>query len=190
MQITQGKFTMNANRRKQNPTNEESKLALQAQSPVDENRHETGMIASFKQLAKTATNARMLFGGNGQWIKADELFRDDFQDGRVSRPFVITKACKYTSKTLGDRFGMEIITANKRCYNVGMPFNENDSKRVALLDHFSEKTAAMLGPVALQKLDLGKGNPYYDIIPYELSGTNAPVEIPFQDINFDSEIPF
>lgn len=184
---TKGKYTM---KRKENPTTEESRLALKAQSPVDESRHESMQVTSFKQLAKAATSARAVFGGNGQWIKADDLFKDDYKDGLESPAFVITKAFRYVSKTLGDRFGIEIVMSNKRVYNVGFPFNDADSKRVAIVDMFAGKTGVMLGPVCLTKLDLGRGNPYYDIIAFDAGHGDAPVEIPFQEIEFDSDIPF
>lgn len=178
-------------KRKENPTIEESRLALKAQSPIDESRHESLQVTSFKQLAKSATSARKLFGGNGQWIKADELFNDDYRDGLESPAFVITKAFRYVSKTLGDRFGLEIVMSNKRCYNVGFPFNDADSKRVSLVDAFAGASGEMLiGPVCLRKLDLGRGNPYYDIVPFDSSNADAPIEVPFQEIEFDSEIPF
>lgn len=172
-------------------TVEESKLAIAAQSPVDENKQSLAGLTSFKQLAKASTSGRVLFGGNGQWIKADDLFSYDYKDGLESPPFVVTKAFRYVSKgTNRERFGVEIVMANKRCYNVGMPFNENDSKRVAILDFFANKTGSLIGPLCLVKLDLGKGNPYYDFVPYESGATESSPEIPFSDVDFDSEIPF
>lgn len=177
-------------RRKENPTPQESQLALKAQSPIDESRHESLQVTSFKQLAKAATSARAVFGGNGQWIKADDLFKDDYRDGLESPAFVITKAFQYESKKLGSRFGIEIIMSNKHVYNIGFPFRDTDSKRVALLDAFHGKTGVMLGPVRLVKLDLGQPNPYYDIQPADATGEIAPVEIPFEEIEFDKDIPF
>jgi hypothetical protein len=178
------------NNRKQNPTAEESALALQAQSPIDESRHESKSIASFKQLAKVATSIRSVVGGNGQWIKADDLFRDDYRDGLESPAFVISKAFQYESKKLGSRFGLEIIMSNKQVYNVGFPFRDTDSKRVAILDAFHGKSGVLLGPVRLIKLDLGQPNPYYDIQAAEATGEIAPIEIPFEEIEFDKDIPF
>lgn len=167
-------------------TKEESKLAMQAQAPMDENRNETKMVTSFKQLAKVATKPRDMFGGNAQWIKPDELFSEDYRDGLQSPAFFISKAFKYTSKTLGDRVGLEIITSNNRCYNVGLPFNENDIKRMGILDHFAADKTVIIGPVCFQKLDLGKGNDYYDVVPYENGvNQNAPVEIPFVETDFE-----
>jgi len=167
-------------------TREESKLALQAQSPIDENRQESKTIVSFKQLAKIATKPRDMFGGNAQWIKADDMFQPEYRDGLQSPPFVITKAFKYVSKTLGDRIGLEVVLSNKRCYNIGFPYNENDTKRMSILDHFAVDKTALIGPVCLQKLDLGKGNAYYDVVPYESDvAQTAPVEIPFEEIDFE-----
>ena len=177
-------------KRKENPTTEESKLALKAQSPMDESRHESLQVTSFKQLAKAATSARTIFGGNGQWIKAEDLFKDDYRDGLESPAFVITKAFQYESKKLGSRLGIEIVMSNKHCYNIGFPFKESDSKRVALLDAFHGKSGVMLGPVRLVRLDLGQPNPYYDIQPADATGEIAPVEIPFEEIEFDKDIPF
>ena len=182
-----GNYTM---KRKENPTAEESKLALKAQSPIDESRHESLQVTSFKQLAKTATSARTIFGGNGQWIKAEDLFRDDYRNGLESPAFVITKAFQYESKKLGSRLGIEIVMSNKHCYNIGFPFKDSDSKRVALLDAFHGKSGVMLGPVRLVRLDLGQPNPYYDIQPADATGEIAPVEIPFEEIEFDKDIPF
>lgn len=176
--------------RKQNPTSEESQLALQSQAPLDESKHEAKMVASFKQLAKVATSARQVFGGNGQWVKSEDLFRDDYRDGLESPPFVITNAFRYTSKALGDRMGIEIIMSNKRCYHIGFPLNESDSKRAAVLDHFVDSKGQLLGPVCLHKLDLGKGSAYYDIVPYDGTAADAPIEIPFEEFEFDNDIPF
>lgn len=172
--------------RKQNPTAEESKLAIEAQAPAPIQR-----LDSFKQLAKVSRSARMAFGGNAQWLKADMLFNPDYRDGLESPPFIITRAFKYVSKTLGDRFGIEIALSNGRFYNVGFPFNEGDSKRVQLLDMFAERNAQPFGPVVLRQLDLGKGNAYYDIVPFDQESlANADIEIPFAEMPVDPEIPF
>ena len=179
-------------KRKENPTTEESKLALKAQSPMDESRHESLQATSFKQLAKAATSARTIFGGNGQWIKAEDLFKDDYRNGLESPVFFITKAFQYESKKLGSRLGIEIVMSNKQVYNIGFPFKETDSKRVALLDLFHGKSGIMLGPVRLVRLDLGQANPYYDIQPGDSIaeiGQN-PFEISFEEIEFDKDIPF
>ena len=181
--------------RKQNPTAEESKAAIEAQMPLrydaSQSPASVQRVNSFKQLAKVSRPARMAFGGNSQWLRADMLFNPDYRDGLESPPFIITRAFKYNSKILGERFGIEIALSNGRFYNVGFPFNEGDSKRVQILDMFAERNASPFGPVVLHKLDLGKGNDYYDIVPFDQESlANADVEIPFAEMSVDPDIPF
>jgi len=174
-------------------TKEESKLAMEAQRPLDENQHETKAIArvsTFKQLATVSRSARQMFGGNAQWKQAKALFDPRYRDGLESPPFFITRAFKYKSKEIaGDRIGLEMCFSNGQFCTVGLGLNENDSKRMDLLASFPEGKGEPIGPFCMTMLPTDKGNDYYDIVPYvQANVTNAETEIPF--VEFDEEIPF
>lgn len=189
------------NNRKQNPTREESKSALEIQAPLTqsgEDKPATAIqrISTFKQLAKVSRSSRLAFGSAMNWIKPDMLFNDSYREGFETPPFFITKAFKYASKEIkGDRLGIEIVLSNGRSYNVGFGLNEGDTKRNGILSMFTDeegkprRDAEPVGPFCITKLPTTKGNDYYDLVPYQQAPANAPdVEIPFVEI--DEELPF
>ncbi|HEY7161650.1 MAG TPA: hypothetical protein VH815_10345 [Acidobacteriota bacterium] len=169
--------------RKQNPTKEESRAALESQAPLQR-------ISTFKQLAKVSRSARIAFGNAATWVKPEMLFRADYRDGLESPPFFVTKAFRYTRKaTDTPGLGLEIVFADGKPYNVGLNLNDSDSKRNNILDAFSQPNVEPIGPFVMIQLDLGKGNPYYDLQPYEQEKSSSPdVTIPF--IEIDEDIPF
>lgn len=174
-------------------TRGESKLAMEAQRPIDENQHETKAIArvsTFKQLATVSRSARQMFGGNAQWKQAKSLFDTRYRDGLESPPFFITRAFKYKSKEIaGERIGIEMCFSNGQYCTVGLGLNENDSKRVEILNSFPGGKGEPIGPFCMTMLPTGKGNDYFDIVPYVQGNVaNAEAEIPF--VEFDEEIPF
>jgi hypothetical protein len=174
-------------------TKEESKAAMNVQRPLDEGDHETKAIArisTFKQLAKVSRSARQMFGGNAQWKQAKMLFDSRYRDGLESPPFFITRAFKYQSKEIaGNRLGVEMCFSNGQFCTVGFGLNENDSKRMAILDSFPEGKGDPIGPFCIVGLPTDKGNDYYDIIPYVKENVpNSEMEIPF--VEFDEDIPF
>jgi len=180
-------------KRKENPTPQESQLALKAQSPMDESRHDTAIakVSTFKQLAKVSRSARQLFGGNAQWKQAKSLFNPRYRDGLESPPFFITRAFRYKSKELeGPRIGVEMCFSNGQFCTVGFGYNENDSKRRAILESFGEgRSNEPIGPFCMVMLPTGKGNDYYDLVPYVQGNVvNAEMEIPF--VEFQDELPF
>ena len=182
-------------KRKENPTIEESKLAMEMQSPViraiDESQNETKAIAcvsTFKQLAKVSRSARQMFGGNAQWKQAKSLFDPAYRDGLESPPFFITRAFKYKSKEIaGDRIGIEMCFSNGQFCTVGLGFNEKDSVRSEILNSFPGGKGEPIGPFAMQMLPTDKGNDYFNIVPY-VQSASAEMEIPFLEI--DEEMPF
>lgn len=181
------------NNRKQNPTTEESKAAMDLQRPIQsEDTPATAIqrVSTFKQLAKVSRSSRLMFGNNGQWIQTKNLFRDDYRNGLESPPFFITKAFRYKSKEItGPRMGIEIMMSNGRSYIVGLGVNENDTKRNGILVAFESPNAEPIGPFVFVPLGVGKGNDYYDLQPFEQAAIqNADVEIPFVEI--DEELPF
>jgi hypothetical protein len=177
--------------RKEYPTKEEVKAATQVQAPED---GRVPAVSTFKQLAKFAQSAKLVFGNAQQFVKPEELFNDSYRDGLESPPFFITNAFRFQSKNnFGERFGFEIVLSNGRMYLVALPFNEGDLKRTKLLEHFQVQGAQPIGAFCLTKLDLGRGNPYYDIVPYDsntVQQAHAHIEIPFVEIQQDNEIPF
>lgn len=178
--------------RKNTITPEESKAAIELQRPIQSEDQSTAIqrISTFRQLAKVSRSARLAFGSASQFVKPESLFNSGYREGLESPPFFITKAFKFESKNgFGTRLGIEIVLSNGRSYNVAFGLNEGDTKRNTILNSFAQPNAEPIGPFMLVQLDLGKGNPYYDIRPYEsqtISG--AEVEIPFVEI--DEEIPF
>ena len=197
-------------KRKENPTIEESKLAMEMQSPfkpeisgvkdweksaairpIDETQHETkaiSRVSTFMQLAKVSRSARQMFGGNAQWKQAKSLFNPAYRDGLESPPFFITRAFKYKSKEIaGDRIGIEMCFSNGQFCTVGLGFNEKDSVRREILNSFPDGKGEPIGPFAMQMLPTDKGNDYFNIVPYVQAATSE-MEIPF--VEFDEEIPF
>jgi len=186
------------NVKKANPTKEESKLAVKAQSPIDETIHETkpktdstavARVSTFRELAKVSRDARIAFGGTSQWVKPENLFSSDYEDGQISPPFFVTKAFRYESKGgFGSRIGIEIVLSNRAMYLVGFPLNEGDIKRNNLIEMFKDANAAPMGPFCLVLLPTNKGNDYYDLVPYEGQKSQQSDEIPF--VAIDSDVPF
>lgn len=178
--------------RKQNPTADESKAALELQRPIQSEDQSSAIqrVSTFRQLAKVSRSARVAFGSANQFIKPENLFDSRYRDGLESPPFFITKAFKFESKNgFGTRLGIEIVLSNGRSYNVAFGLNEGDLKRNQILDSFAQPNAEPIGPFCCVQLDLGRGNPYYDLRPYESSIASGPeVEIPFVEI--DEELPF
>jgi len=174
-------------------TKEESKLALAAQSPVDEGKAETQAIArvsTFKQLAKIATSSRIAIGGNAQWIQPHHLFNEEYEGGMISPPFYITKAFSYVSKKgYGDRFGIEFVLSNGQMYMTSFPLKEGDIVRNNLIAMFKEPGAPPVGPFEIAKLPTNKGNDYYSLVACNIiKQESIDPEIPFAPI--DPEIPF
>jgi hypothetical protein len=190
-------------KRKENPTQEESKLALKAQSPMDESRHDTAIakVSTFKQLAKVSRSSRLMFGGAAQWVRPDQLFNPDYRDGFESAPFYITRAFSYKSKARNNAkaLGVEMAFADGKMYNCGFGLNQGDLKRTRILAAFEDEsgrrieTAEPIGPFCIVRLSMpDKPNDYYDIVPYD-SGNNVQQgdpEIAFPAIVTDDEIPF
>jgi hypothetical protein len=181
----------NTQMKKDKITKEESKLAMQAQSPVDEARHETKAIAkvsTFKQLAKVSRSARYTFGGTTTWIQPANLFNESYRNGLESVPFFVTKAWEYTSKSgYGQRLGMEIVLSDGKMFMVGLGLNEGDIKRNNLIQMFQDQ-AEPIGPFMLTKLPTNKGNDYYDLNPFEPENTSQSTEISF--VAIDEDVPF
>ena len=181
-------------KRKENPTIEESKLAMEMQMPraTDEAQHETKAIArvsTFKQLAKVSRNARITFGGSTQWVQPERLFDTSYQNGLESVPFFVTKAWQYTSKSgYGERLGMEIVLSDGKMFMVGLGLNEGDIKRNNMISLFKEEGAQPIGPFILVKLPTNKGNDYYDLNPYRPENSAQTDEISFVEI--DKDLPF
>jgi len=180
------------NVKKTNPTKEESKLAVKAQSPIDETIHETraiGRVSTFKQLAKFSRDARIAFGGTSQWIQPVNLFNDQYEDGLISPPFYITKAFSFVSKKgYGPRLGIEFIFADGSMWLTSLGLKEGDIKRNNMIAMFAEPGASPIGPFCLTKLPTLKGNDYYDLVPYEGQKSQQSDEIPF--VAIDSDVPF
>ncbi len=179
--------------KKEQITREESKLALAAQSPIDESQAETKAIArvsTFKQLAKIATSSRLAVGGNAQWIQPHHLFNDEYEGGMISPPFYITKAFAYVSKKgYGDRFGIEFVLSNGAMYMTSFPLKEGDITRNNLIAMFKEPGAPPIGPFEIAKLPTNKGNDYYSLVACNvIKQESIDPEIPFAPI--DPEIPF
>ena len=178
--------------KKEKITREESKLAMEAQSPVDENQQQTQAIArvsTFKQLAKIATSSRLVVGGNAQWILPHNLFNENYEGGLVSPPFYITKAFHYTSKKgFGERFGIEFVLSNGAMYMTSFPLKERDIKRNNLVAMFKDGGAPPVGPFEIVKLPTNKGSDYYDLVACESRKQMEDPEIPF--VAIDADIPF
>lgn len=180
--------------RKQNPTAEESKAAMQMQMPITQGDEAppTALqrVSTFKQLAKVSRSARLAFGSAMNWVKPEMLFNEAYRDGLESPPFFITKAFKFKSKEIpGDRLGIEIVLSNGKSYNVSLGLNENDSVRMGIYQMFQQPNAEPVGPFAMTRLPTDKGNDYWNITPYSQAALNGPdVDIPFVEI--DEEMPF
>jgi len=182
-------------------TREESKLAMEAQSPIDENRHQTSIarISSFKQLAKVSRSSKLTFGSASQWVKPEMLFSPDYEDGLMSAPFYITNAFSFKSKSRNNAkaLGVEMAFADGHMYICGFGLNPGDLKRNRLLSMFETEDrkriegAEPIGPFMIVRLSMpDKPNDYYDIVPYEKEqAANATPVIAFQNLN-DDEIPF
>lgn len=183
-------------KRKENPTIEESKLAMEMQSPVvravDESQHETKAVArvsTFKQLAKVSRNARLTFGGTSQWVQPERLFDASYQNGLESVPFFVTKAFEFTSKSgYGQRLGMEIVLSDGKMFLVALGLNDGDIKRNNMIALFKDEGAQPIGPFVLVKLPTNKGNDYYDLNPYQPENSAQTDEISFVEI--DKDLPF
>lgn len=187
----------NTMKRKENPTIEESKLALKAQSPIDESRHETAIarVSTFKQLAKVSRSARMMFGGTSQWVKPDQMFDPKYRDGLETPPFFITRAFSYKSPARNNAtaLGIEMAFSDGKMYNCGFGLNQGDTKRMRILRSFETEdrkpidTAEPIGPFCIVRLSMpDKPNDYYDIVPYQKdNATTGDAEIPFVEIEFE-----
>jgi hypothetical protein len=175
-------------------TREESKLAMEAQSPIEEGKHETQAIArvsTFKQLAKVSRNARITFGGTSQWIQPENLFNQQYHDGLESVPFFVTKAFSFTSKKFNvPRIGLEIVLSDGKMFLVALGLNPGDIKRNNMIALFKDEGAQPIGPFILTKLPTLKGHDYYDIVPFEPQSTSESVEISFVEPEIDNDIPF
>jgi len=175
-------------------TKEESKLAMEAQSPVEESKHETQAIArvsTFKQLAKVSRNARITFGGTSQWVQPENLFNEKYHHGLESVPFFVTKAFAFTSKKFNvPRIGLEIVLSDGKMFLVALGLNPGDIKRNNMIALFKEEGAQPIGPFILTKLPTTKGNDYYDIAPFEPQNASETVEISFVEPEIDTDIPF
>ena len=178
-------------------TREESKAAMEMQSPVirpiDESQHETkalSRVSTFMQLAKVSRSARLAFGGNSPWLKPEMLFRQDYRDGLESVPFIITKAFQYTRKfNSKPGLGIEIMLSDGKMYNVGFNLNDGDSKRHGLIEMFRDRSAQPIGPFMIIQLHMpDQPNAYYDIVPYEKEAlSQSDPEIPFVEISLDPD---
>jgi hypothetical protein len=182
-------------------TKEESKLALQAQAPIDEARHETSIarVSSFKQLAKVSRSSKLTFGSASQWVKPEMLFSPDYENGLMSAPFYITNAFSYKSPARNNvkALGVEMAFADGHMYICGFGLNQGDLKRNRLLSFFEDsegkriENAEPIGPFMIVRLSMpDKPNDYYDIVPYEKEqASNATPVIAFKTLS-DDEIPF
>jgi len=173
-------------------TKEESRLAMEAQSPIDEARHETKAIAkvsTFKQLAKVSRNAKYAFGGTSQWVQPENLFNDQYKDGLESVPFFVTKAFAFTSKKFNvPRIGLEIVLSDGKMFLVALGLNPGDIKRNNMIAMFKDEAAQPIGPFILTKLPTNKGHDYYDLNPFEPENASQSTEISF--VAIDEDIPF
>jgi hypothetical protein len=185
--------------RKQNPTAEESQVALEAQMPPARIQHESAdevqptklqRVSTFKQLAAVSRSARLAFGSAMNWVKPAMLFNEAYRLGLESPPFFITKAFKFKSKEIpGDRLGIEIVLSNGKSYNVSLGLNENDSVRMGIYQMFQQPNAEPVGPFSMTRLPTDKGNDYWNITPYQPQDIPGPdVDVPFVEI--DEEMPF
>lgn len=178
-------------------TQEESKLAMKAQSPIDENRQgwsaeqkNRGLerISTFKQLAKVSRNSKLTFGGTSQWVQPERLFNESYQQGLESVPFYVTKAFQYTSKQgYGERLGLEIVLSDGKMLLTALGLHEGDIKRNNMVSMFKDPGAPPIGPFILTKLPTNKGNDYYDLVPYQ---GNQPQTDEISFVNIDEDIPF
>lgn len=187
-------------KRKETITPEESKLAMKMQSPIDESRHHTAIakVSTFKQLAKVSRSARMMFGGQSQWVKPDQMFDPSYRDGLETPPFFITRAFSYKSPARNNApaVGIEMAFSDGKMYTCGFGLNQGDQKRMRILRSFETEdrkpieTAEPIGPFCVVRLSMpDKPNDYYDIVPYQKDNvSSADVEIPFVEI--DEDIPF
>lgn len=190
--------------KKNNPTTEETKAAIEAQAPltieaeskrVEDDRALTQetRYASFRQLAKVSRSAKVFFGQSQGFVKAESLFNSAYRFGDESTPFFITHAFTFESKAgYGTRLGLTIALLNGSVHSVSLPLSEGDLKRNELLAEFSRDVKPTpIGPVCFRKLPLNKGNDYYDIVPFESQSqaVSTEIEIPFPNED-DSDIPF
>lgn len=172
------------------PSRKETQAAQEAQAPQKPVNEPKALAkpSVFNEMKKYARPAHQ-FGEATQFVKPVDLFNSAYREGHESTPFFVRRAWQFTSKEgFGERIGIEIVLSNGRVYNVALSITDGDLKRNGLLKMFAEPNTQPIGPLCFKMLPLGRGNDYYDIVPYGTNRDNSAIDIPFD--NLDEDLPF